>query len=97
MIEFLTGAAVGGVLTLALCQFTKRSRSLPTDLQELKMSVSQAFQDLATNIEAIPAKAVAAMQPQLDAANATIAQLQQDATDNLAAVTDAVSKANGGA
>jgi hypothetical protein len=68
-----------------------------TGLKELQMAVEQAFADVATQIEGLGAKfkasqdaATADLQSQLDAANAEIATLKQNAADNLAAVQTAV-------
>jgi hypothetical protein len=61
------------------------------------MAVEQAFADVATQIEGLGAKfkasqdaATVGLQSQLDAANAEIATLKQNAADNLAAVQAAV-------
>lgn len=93
MIELLIGLATGSALTLAATKLSLGNSALAKKVKELEMAVSPAFQDLATQIEALPAKVQAGVQAQLDAANATVAQLTQDATDAQAAIADAVSKA----
>jgi len=92
MIELLIGSAAGVALTLAFQRFTKGAPAHSGFLEEMKMAVDQAFADLAVQIEALPAKLTAGVQAQLEAANAQVSSLQQNASDNLAAVQASVAK-----
>jgi len=88
MIELLIGAAAGAAVTFAATRFKKGSA--PLSAQGDFAMIEQAFQDLATSIEALPAKLTASVQSQLDDAKAKIAELETNAADNLKAIQDAV-------